>query len=164
MPNWIDASILVLFVGALILELKRGFGRAVFDLAAFLVALRVTWMLNEPLSASVQLAADSHMNQAVIYALGFVVIGGPLIYVGKLLHAATLISGDVFDPMLCSLCGLAIATIATHTLVQTITLGAGGDGVPAVVAGSVFGTEFLRFDTYHQVLEQLYNFHREPAA
>ncbi len=164
MPNWIDAFILVTFGGAICLEFRRGFGRAVFDVAALLVALRVTWMLNETLSGSVRLAADPDTNRAVLYAAGFIVLSSLLVRIGKAVHAATLVSTDVFDPALGALCGAGIATMIGHVLVQSIDLGAGGTSIPSAVAGSWLGTEFLRFDTYHEVLNLLYNFHRDPVV
>ncbi len=164
MPNWIDASIAVFFVGAFLLEWKRGFGKAVFDLAALLLALRIAWGLNDALSGSVQLVANEHANQAILYIGGFVITGLVLVFLGKLVHSATLVSTDVFDPILGALCGLAMATVAAHALVQTIALGAGGSNVPIVIADSVLGTEFLQFGTYHQVLELLYNFNRPPVG
>jgi uncharacterized membrane protein required for colicin V production len=164
MPNWIDTSIAVFFVGAFLLEWKRGFGRAVFDLAALLLGLRITWALNDALSGSVRLASNPHANQAILYVGGFLVAGAALVLLGKLIHSATLVSTGVFDPIFGALCGLGIATIAAHVLVQTIALGTGGSNVPVMIADSVLGTEFLRFGAYHQVLELLYNFNRPEVG
>ena len=164
MPNWIDASIAIFFAGAFVLEMKRGFGRAVFDLAALLLALRITWALGEALSGSARLAGNGHTNQAILYVTGFLIVGAALVVLGKLVYSTTLVSTDVFEPLLGGLCGLGIAIIASHVLVQTIALGVGGDSAPVVIADSVLGTEFLRFDSYHQMLELLYNFHREPVG
>ena len=164
MPNWIDACVAVFFVGAFILEFKRGFGRAIFDLAALLLALRIMGAVSEPLSGSVHLVGNAHTNQAILYVAGFLVVGAALVLLGRLIHSTTLVSTDVFEPLLGALCGLAIATIVSHVLVQTIALGGGDDNLPLVVINSVLGMEFLRFDTYHQVLETLYNFNREPVG
>ncbi len=164
MPGWVDLSIALVFAGALLLEFRRGFGRAVFDLAALLVAMRATWMLNDPMSNSVHLVLDHSANHAVMYFGGFLVIGALLVVLGRLLHSTTLVSTDVFEPMLGGVCGLAIATIVSHALVQGLALGAGTNAIPESVANSAMGMEFLRFGTYHQVLEFLYNFHREPVG
>lgn len=164
MPNWIDLSIAVFFAGALLLEFRRGFGRAIFDLAALLLALRITWALNEQVSGALQFASNPETNRAAIYVGVFLIAGASLMLVGKLLHSTTLVSTDVFEPGLGAICGLGIATITAHVLVQGLALGTGSDTVPGVVAGSVLGMEFLRFDTYHQVLELLYNFHRDPVV
>jgi hypothetical protein len=154
----------LLFAGTFFIEMKRGFGRAVFDLAALLLAIKIVWALHEPLSGAVHLVRDTCTNQAVLYALGFLITGGALVFLGRLVHSATLVSTDVFEPILGGLCGLAIAIIASHALVQTIALGVGVDTVPVVIADSVLGTEFLRFDTYHRVVELLYHFDRPPEV
>ncbi len=165
MFNWIDVSIAVIFIGIGALEAKRGFGRALFDTAAALVALRAAFELNRPLARAVHLSADPYMNQAAVYAICFAALAAVLLYLGKLLYDITLVTAGVFDPVLGGMCGLAIAVIASHALVRTIALGSGGgDAVPAAIGASVFGMELLRFDTYHQVLEFLYNFHREPVG
>lgn len=164
MLNWIDLCIGIFFAGALVLGFRRGFGKAIFDLAALLVALRVTWELNEGLSRVLPLAVDPHVNNAANYALVFVITSVLLICIGRFLHATTLVSADVFEPMLGCLCGLGMATILSHILVQTIAMGGRSEAVPALLASSMLGTEFLRFDTYHQVLQMLYNFHRSPVT
>ena len=164
MLNWIDLCIGMFFVVAFVLEFRRGFGKAIFDLAALLVALRMTWELNDVLSRALQLAANPHTNEAALYALGFVIISVVLVCIGRFIHATTLVSADLFEPMLGCLCGLAMATIASHVLVQTIALSSRGDAAPVMLASSMFGDEFLSFDTYHQVLHILYNFHRNPVT
>lgn len=164
MFNWIDIAIAAIFIGIGVLEAKRGFGRALFDTAAVLVTLRAAFELNRPLSRVVHLSADPHANEAMVYAICFAALGVVLLYLGKLLYDTTLLTTGIFDPACGGICGVAIAVMVSHALVRTIALGVGGDAIPAAISASALGTEFLRFETYHHVLEFLYNFHREPVG
>jgi len=161
MPNGIDVAIAVLLVGAGLVETKRGFGRAVLDLTALAVTVRVAWLLAEPLSGSIKLAMDPDVNRAILYVASFVVLGSFLLYLGRTIYDVTLVSAEVFDPPLGGLCGIGVGIILAHALVQTLAFGAGGDAVPKVVADSLLGTEFLRFHTYHRVMDVLYHFNRD---
>jgi len=160
MLNQLDFLIVLIFVFVPLAQLKRGFGKAVFDLAALLLAVYTSSTLLEPLAGAVKLAADPSINEAAVYATSFVVIGGVLMLVGKLLYERTLVSVDPFEPFFGGICGIAIAIILCHVGVRSLALGAGPDAVPPVIANSAMGTEFLTFETYHRLLEVLYSFDR----
>ena len=158
--NWVDFAIFGLFVAVVMLEVKRGFGRALFDFAALLIALKAASLLGEPVSHTFQFTASTSTNLAVIYLGLFVILGALLAFLGKFLYDTTLISAEAFDALLGGLFGLGIAVILCHALVRTVALNAGAPDIPpAVVAQSAFGTEFLTFESYHRLLNFLYNFH-----
>jgi uncharacterized membrane protein required for colicin V production len=160
MANWVDFTIIVLFAGTVLLEVKRGFGRAVFDLAALLVAVRAAPMLADPLSHSLSLSHSAATNSAIIYAACFALLGGLLIFLGKLVYDTTLISAETFDALLGGILGIGIAVILCHAFVRTIALTSGPSLASALVAQSAMGAEFLTFDSYHRLLEALYTFDR----
>jgi len=161
MLNWVDFIIVGLFAAAVILEAKRGFGRALFDFAALLVAVKVTPTLAGSASHALQFTGKSSTNEAAVYLVLFLIIGGALAFLGKLLYDSTLISAETFDALLGGLFGVGIAIVLCHVLVRTIALNAGAPGIPPeVIAQSAFGAEFLTFESYHRLLEVLYNFHR----
>lgn len=161
MLNWVDFAIVGLFAAALILEVKRGFGRAVFDFAALLAAVKFTPTLADRLSHALQFTAKPSTNEAAIYLVLFFIIGGALVFLGKLVYDTTLISAETFDALLGGMFGIGIAIILCHAFARTIALSAGSLSVPpAVIIQSAFGTEFLNFESYHRLLEVLYNFHR----
>jgi len=161
MLNWVDFVIVGLLAAAVILEAKRGFGRALFDFAALLIAVKFTPMIAGLASHALRFTAKSSTNEAAIYAALFVMIGAVLVFLGKLLYDSTLISAETFDALLGSLLGVGIAIMLCHVLVRTIALNAGAPNIPPeVIAQSAFGNEFLTFESYHRLLDVLYNFHR----
>lgn len=161
MLNWLDTVIVLLFAGAVVLEAKRGFGRAIFDFAAVLVAVKFAPMVAEPMSKSFNFTASASANEAWIYAVTFVLMSAVLILLGKFVYDTTLISAETFDALLGGLAGIGIAIVLCHALVRALSVHAGSPEMPSdLVNASAFGTEFLRFDSYHQLMETLYNFHR----
>ena len=152
--NWLDFSIISVFVLAIGIEAKRGFGKALFDLAALLL---VAWGMSrvEPLWHA---ASFSLHQQAAIYATSFVVIGGLLIAMGRLAHQSTLISAGSFDMILGGVLGIGAAIIVCYGMVHTIALTTRPDGLPPALTCSALGKEFLTFDTYHKVLYVLQHF------
>ena len=156
-----DFIVVAVFALALAVEVKRGFGRAVFDFAALLVAVRAAPMLAEALSRWIR-PAPTPANEAVLYAVSFAIIGGVLVFLGKLLYDATLVSAETFDPLLGGFCGIAMAIILCHVLMRTVALAAGpAESVPQVIRDSAMGTEFLTFESYHRLVNVLYTFNRE---
>ena len=150
--NWLDISIILVFVLAVLLEAKRGFGRALFDFAALLVAVVVIsrfeflWKGFAP------------HERAALYAMSFVILGGLLIVIGRLAHQSTLISVPPFDVMLGSILGVGTAIILCYGIVHMLALTGGSKGLPPVLSCSAIGKEFITFDTYHRVLYVLQHF------
>lgn len=150
--NWLDFGIIIIFALALVIGAKRGFGRALFDLAALLVAVVVIsrfeflWKGFAP------------HERAALYAMSFVVVGGLLIVIGRLAHQATLISADPYDMVLGGMLGIGAAIVLCYGIVHTLALTAGAQGLPPTLNCSLLGKEFVTFDTYHKVLYVLQHF------
>ena len=158
--NWIDFIIIVIMLGITVVEMKRGFGKAVFDFAALLVAIRGAYMLQGPLSDVIKLTLRPATDKAILFAALFIVIGGGLMYLGRLLYSTTLISAEFFEPLLGGICGIGMGIILSHALMRIIALGSGSDA-PIVISTSALGKEFLTFDSYHRLVEFLYNFNQQ---
>lgn len=159
MLNWVDVVIAVIFAAGVIWETRRGFGRAIFDFAALLVAVKLSPMISQPLSHAVRLVGSTHTNEALWYSLTFAVLGGVLLLVGKFVYSTTLVSAEVFDALLGGLFGVGISIVLCHAFVRVIALHAGSaDIAPPMLVSSAFGSEFLTFDSYHQLLEAIYRF------
>ena len=161
--NWIDVILFTIMAGAVLLEMKRGFGRTIFDFAALLVTMRLVSMLLPGLSHSIKLAADPHINEARLYVLSFILIGGLLLSLGKLIYDTTLVSADTFDALLGGIFGFGVGLMLCHALVKAIALTAGPNAIPDVIANSAFGTEFLTFQSYHDLMHTLYNLDRDET-
>lgn len=152
----IDVVLVVLLIGAVAVETKRGFGRAIFDFAALLVAVRGMSLLAPVLARSIHFAKDAQANEAICFAALFVVVGGALLYLGKLAYDSTLISLDAFDPFLGSVVGFGVALVIGHVVVKSLAIAAGVDGVPpSALTDSALGMQFYQFTAYHKVFDFL---------
>jgi uncharacterized membrane protein required for colicin V production len=160
MLSWLDFILIAVFLTVVLVQVKRGFGRAVFDFFALFVAIRVVPLLSRPLAGMFKVALEPATNHAIIYACMFVFVGGTLVVLGRLIYSSTLISAEIFDPLLGGIFGIGAAVILAHAIVKTIAIGVGSHLVTSAVANSALGMEFLKFETYHRVLETLYTFHR----
>lgn len=152
--NWLDISIIAVFALVVFLEAKSGFGRALFDLTALLLAVLAISQV-DPALATFRFAPH---EQAAIYASLFILVGGLLIAIGRLAHQATLISAYPFDPMLGGILGIGAAIILCYGIVHTLALTGGPQGLPPTLSCSLLGKEFVTFDTYHKVLYVLQHF------
>ncbi|MHB0912601.1 MAG: CvpA family protein [Armatimonadota bacterium] len=153
MLTLIDFAILALLIISVVLEVKRGFGRAIFDLVALVGAVRLAYTLQKPLAAS--LGVQSGSGEAALYICTFVAIGGVLVFLGHLIYGMVQLSADFFDPALGGICGIFVGGILCHALVMTFAV-AGGKA--SVLAHSSFGIEFLTFQNYHHIIDLLDNF------
>jgi len=154
--NVIDVALVVLVVAGAVLEARRGFGRALFDFVALLVAVRGVSLLAPPVASALHIAKDVPANEAIWYGILFVVVGGILVFLGKLAYDATLISLDTLDPLLGGVLGIGAAVVIGHVIVKALAVSAGIGGTPPeVLATSPLGMEFYRFVTYHKVIDFL---------
>ena len=154
--NWLDFVIVLIMVFSVVIGIKRGFGRTVFDFAAVLLALRVADFAYLPLSKSIPLSVDKQANLAWSYAMVFVVAGIILWFIGKTAYDTTLISLDTFDPPLGALLGFAIAIVIGHVFSTVVFLTTVDKaGVSQLMQQSYMGFEFLNFPTYHNVIYSL---------
>ena len=157
MFNYIDLIVVIIFLAAVIVEAKRGFGKAVFDAAGILVAVKAAPGAASWLAKHIKFSATAGPNEAVNYALFFVIVGVTLVLLGRLLYSTTLISAEVFEPILGGVCGIIIGIVLCHAYVRTIWLASGADEIPMVIVNSLLGNEMLTFSGYHDFIERLHN-------
>jgi len=157
MATWVDFAIVLLLVLAVLLEIKRGFGRAIFDLAAIFVAMRLAFMLSS--ANSIKLSADAVTNQGILYLVGFVVIGAILVFVGHIIYTFTPFTLPYFDLILGGVVGIFAGIILCHVLAASLQIMA-GDVAGDIIGKSALAPEFVDFTIYHKVLNFLYNFNR----
>ena len=155
--NWIDLIMVTIVAAAVIIEFHRGFGKAIFDFLAIVLALRGASLFYEAWSKSVHIMADKQANEAMVFFLLFAVMAVVLLIIGKIVYGYTLISLDTFDPPLGAVLGLGIAIAVCHLLVQTYFLAANVQGEPPLlIEQSWFGYEFLEFHVYHRILDFMF--------
>lgn len=148
--NWVDLILIVVVVAAVAIEGKRGFGRAFFDFAALVLALKLVSVLHGSVSASFRFAADAATNQAVLYGVLFLLIGSGCWFVGKQIYDHTLLTLETFDPVLGAVLGVAVAVVLGHAFTQMLaTIGTVDGNLPLTLTKSGFGMEFYDFKSYH---------------
>lgn len=155
MFNYIDLVIVIIFLAVVFIEAKRGFGKAVFDTAGILVAVKFAPVVTSWLTNSIRLSASASTNEAIIYTFFFLLIGAGLVLLGRLLYSTTLISAEVFEPLLGGVCGFISAIVLSHVFVRIVWLSSGGGDVPMDIANSLIGKEMLTFEGYHAFIERL---------
>lgn len=153
--TWLDIVLGVLLVGVAVLEMGRGFGRAIFDALALYAAL---WLSGA--AARALEAATFHPNTAFshcwTFGLLFLTFGALGLLVSRFVYHSTLVNAGMFEGLLGLGAGLAVGMILAHGLVRVAVLAdpAGQSGA-RVVAESFLGNEMLSFTTYHSVLATL---------
>lgn len=160
MLSWLDFTIIGIFVLFIAVEIKRGFGKAVFDFVALLVAVTALPMFSKTMSGF-QFSADPASNDAAVLAVSFLILGIILVVIGKLIADTLLFSLEPFDPFIGGLFGFGSAVIVCHVLIKAVAVSVGTEGIPDIVRSSSMAFELLTFETYHQIVEMLYNFNRE---
>ncbi|HPP74691.1 MAG TPA: CvpA family protein [Armatimonadota bacterium] len=154
--NILDIVLVILVVSVMALETKRGFGRAIFDFVGLLIAVRIVALIVPKVTESARFASDAPANEAIWYAILFVLVGGILLLLGKMAYDSTLISLDLFDPFLGGVLGCGVAVIIGHAIVRGLAISTSmASGVPDILANSTLGMEFYQFETYHEVIEFL---------
>ena len=154
--NAIDVVLVGLVIGVAALETKRGFGKAIFDLAALVIDVKLVSFLAPPAAAAIHIQNDLPASEAIWFGVFFVLFGVILLFIGKLVYNSTLLSLDIFDPFLGGVVGVALAVIVGHAIVKALATAAAVGGVPPeVLRHSAFGMEFYQFTNYHKVMDFL---------
>lgn len=153
--NWLDLVILGIVALAVMAGFKRGFGRAIFDFAAILVAARIAYLAYTPLSEAINFSANEQANAGWSFGLLFVAVGIILWLIGKLAYDTTLISLDTFDPPLGAMLGIGIAIIACHMFASTVFMATEKDSKSDIVYQSAFAPEFHTFTTYRNAIDTM---------
>lgn len=151
--NWIDFILFAVVALAVWLEFRRGFGKAIFDFVAVLVAIKIALSYSSIPAGFLRFLADKQDNEALVFGISFLVLSAILIFIGKLIYDATLLSLDSFDPPLGAIIGFAVAVVIGHAFVNSLFMTTGATAnIPDVIANSALGYSFLEFPAYHAVV------------
>jgi uncharacterized membrane protein required for colicin V production len=157
--SWIDVLLAVVIVGWVILEIRRDFGRSLFDAVAVLVSMRLALLFSPSAGHWFAFAGSPEAGRGAALGALFVFFSIPLLIGARILHEATQWTMDSFDPVFGCLFGLTSGVIAAHVTVRVLAmLYATPHGPPTFVADSGLGLELLYFKTYHHVADFLINF------
>jgi len=157
MMTWVDIVVIALLVTVAIIEGKRGFGRALFDLIGVFIALRLSSVLVNPESGVLRPAVGS---ETISYLITFGVLAAVFVVIGHFIYSTMLFSADAFDAAFGVAIGLLVGVIICHAFVYGISIRAGVNESNNVVLASSISGEFLEFTTYHKIMNFLYTFNR----
>lgn len=157
--TWVDLVAIILFIAGAVIESMRGFGRALFDAIALIIAAKASTMLYPGLADRIAMSDDPHANQAWCMAMLFVVIGAVAILIGKFIQDSLLLSLDAFDPILGAILGIPVAGAVMYALIAVLITGAGGPDAEAakVYAESWAAYHFYYFKSYHSMIDTFRN-------
>jgi uncharacterized membrane protein required for colicin V production len=155
--TWFDAVALLLIALIAWAESNRGFGRAVFDVVGAIVALRVSAYLAGPLSTAVPLSGSDGASEALWLGLTFLLLVTLVVIASRFLYETTLLSLDVFDPLVGGILGAVSGTLAAHVLLKALLLTYGDSEAADALLGSFVGQEFIKLRTFHVVFNALSN-------
>jgi len=151
--NWIDLVLFTIVALVIWLEFCRGFGKAIFDFVAVLVAMRIALSYSSTAAGYLRFLSDKQDNDALVFGVSFLALSLVLWFIGKQIYDATLISLDTFDPPFGAILGFAIAVVIGHAFVNALFMTTGAARtIPDVIAGSALGYTFLEFPAYHAVI------------
>lgn len=152
--NWLDIVLILVIGGVSVIQMVRGFGRAVFDALLLYAAL---WGANAaavPMAAQVHLANGAAVNHTDVYALLLIVFGVAALGVSRFIYGMTLFDAGMFDGLLGLVMGVAAGMTAAHGIVHAIAMAdPNGTAGAALVAGSPVGHEMLAFSSFHSVMD-----------
>jgi len=164
--NWLDLLVIVILVGAVIVETMRGFGKAVFDALIIYGVLWLAFVAAPPFAKAMPMSNNSSM--AMAYAYGIVATAG--IGIGLVLsrfaYGSLLPHAGMFDHFLGLVLGVFVGMMFSHALVKTVHFSdqAGTDPSTGVVATGPVASEMYDFHNYHSVVDQITgieSYHRE---
>lgn len=161
-PNIIDFVVALTFIISTYWEVKRGFGKAIFDAPGLIIAVyaaRNYYLI--PAKVLTFVSPDT------ANLFGFVIIFGILaavsIMVASYLKCVTQISLDPFDPVMAAIVGLAAAVVFCHVLMYSVFLVSNNGTIePGIISHSLLGDEFLSFKTANALWSDLAPF-RNPT-
>ena len=153
---WVNVTAFALVAVIAFIESKRGFGRAMFDAVGAILSLKFALLLAPVVAGKWGLLADPRYNLAAWHAVAFIVFAGLAVLGSKVLYDYTLLSLDVFDPILGALFGLVSGVCAANLLVRGLLMAYGHTPMAEMIRQTFAAQELVKFRAYHIVLNALY--------
>lgn len=154
---WVNVVTLILVLAIVFLESKRGFGRAMFDALGAILSLRFAFLLAPGAAERMHLVDAARANEALWLGVLFVMFGALALLGSKVLYDYTLLSLDVFDPLLGAIFGAVSAGCAAHVLLRALIIAYVDTPTAELVTTSFAYQELVRFRSYNDVLNALHN-------
>lgn len=155
MPNWLDYTVLALFPIIVSIEAKRGFGLALFDLAALLAAIRFVPDMIPDAAGRFRFSPVDSVNQAAVYIVLCLIISGVFIIAATTVYNETIRGISSPNAFFGGILGIATWIAASHILLRALYISAGTQLYPAAIAQSVIAHQCLDFESFHNMLYSL---------
>ncbi len=153
--HWLDV-VLGLVIGVIaIVEMTRGFGRAVLDALGLYGALWAANALATPLAASVHPSPHPSVNMCIAYGVALLAFGAFSLAVSRFVYGVTMLHMGMFESLLGLGAGVAVGMMAAHSIVRVMAMSDPTGGGAQTVSESFVGSEMLSFPTYHSVLNTM---------
>jgi uncharacterized membrane protein required for colicin V production len=151
--QWLDLTLTVVLLLTVIIEWRRGFGRAIFDFAGILIAFVVAKLYYVSLTGWIHPFHAPENNEAFSFLTIIFLGSGFLLLIADLIYNSLLLSTDVFERCLGGICGFAIGLAVVHALAFGIWLSNGKNADRAGLFNhSIIAKEYLTFDSYHRTM------------
>jgi uncharacterized membrane protein required for colicin V production len=152
-----DFIVFVIIVGCVVAQAMRGFGHALYDIAALYVTLLLTYNVHESLAHVIHFSHTDPVNDAVAYAVMFVVLGGAMLVLSHAMYNIATLSLEPFDATFGGILGLFSGIIIAHAFVSMLVIHSGGSQtmLPTQIANSVLSKEVYTFQGVKGIIARL---------
>lgn len=155
--TWFDIVGILLILIIAWLESIRGFGRALFDMAGAIIALKAAPEMAGPLAKMMPVMGSASGNEAFWLATSFLLLALFTLLAARVVYQSTLLSLDYLDPVVGALFGLVSGIVTTFIFLRVLQLGYGASEQATLLLNSFVGQEILKLRSYHHVVTALHN-------
>jgi uncharacterized membrane protein required for colicin V production len=155
--TWFDIVGVLLIVLIAWLESIRGFGRALFDMAGAIIALKAAPEMAAPLAKMIPVMGSAGGNESFWLAASFLLLALFTLLAARLIYQSTLLSLDYLDPIVGSIFGVVSGIITAFIFLRVLQLGYGASEQATILLNSFVGQEILKLRAYHYVVNALQN-------
>jgi uncharacterized membrane protein required for colicin V production len=153
-----DFIVFLIVVGVATAQAFRGFGHALYDIAALYVALTISHNLYLGLAARIHFTQAAAPNNAVSFAVLFVLCGAGLLVLAHVFHNIAGLSIDPMDAVVGALLGFFSGIIIAHAFVQFLVIHSGATllgPLPAQIQNSMLSKEVYTFEGIKGIVARL---------
>jgi hypothetical protein len=147
--TWIDAVIILIFIGLLFLEMVRGFFPALVWFIMEYFVLLITEHSYQNLARSMQWFAGS-TNDGFWFGFVFVALSALTFWLSHYLQGVTDVDLGGFDQGIGMFVALGTALVIAHAFTRTLDIGSVNGPVHKAIISSTIANEMLNFTTYHK--------------
>ena len=153
-----DFIVFVIVVAVAVAQAFRGFGHALYDIAALYVALTISTNLSGWLAVRIHFTPGAAPNEAVSFAVLFVLFGGGLLVLAHVFHNIAGLSLDPMDAVAGAILGFFSGIIIAHAFVQFLVIHSGAVAtgpLPVQIQNTTLSKEVYTFEGFKAIMARL---------